>query len=277
MKLHNKFKFGILLTSISLLLSATACEDEVKREPSPETNPNSSNVYFASSNSASVVLGVSATNFEVIVAREKTAAALTVKLKTESIYGDLFTVPESVSFAAGEAQKSISIACGDLDLMKSYHFAIEIDPNETKPYVAQNVYPRIELNVLKEDFQPYANGLWSSLFFAPGNDYISWPLTLEYSEMSQTYRLKETWGYPGYDITFKWDGGATVTMGGTASGAYKIFKTGYVDPTYGMVSAYFGTCTYNTATKKFTFPITWRVSAGSFGLYPDYYQIQNLL
>jgi len=68
-----------------------------------------------------------------------------------------------------------------------------------------------------------------------------------------------------------------VTMGGTASGTYKVFKTGYVHPSYGMVSAYFGTCTYNTSTKKFTFPITWRVSAGSFGLYPDYYQIQTLL
>lgn len=277
MKLLNKFRFGILLTSMSVLLMATACEDEITRDPSPESNAMSANVYFASTNKASIVIGVEATNFDITIAREKTTAAQTVKLKTESSFGDMFTVPESVTFAAGEAQKVITITCGEMELMTSYHFSIEIDGNETKPYVAQTVYPRMEVNVLKEDFEPYANGLYWNLFFAPGDDYISWPLTLEYSAISTTYRLKDTWGYAGYGITFKWDGGSSVTMGGTVSGSYKVNKTGYVHSKYGMVSAYFGACTYNSATKEFTFPIDWRVAAGSFGPYTDYYEIKTLL
>jgi hypothetical protein len=44
-----------------------------------------------------------------------------------------------------------------------------------------------------------------------------------------------------------------------------------------MVSAYFGTCTYNSTNKEFTFPIAWRVAAGKFLDSPDYYEITALL
>jgi len=285
MKLLNKFRFGILLTSMSVLLLATACEDEITRDPSPEYNTSSANVYFASSNSSSVVIGVNAASFEVTISREKTTAAQTVKLKGESAFEDLFTFPESVTFAAGEASKVVTVGCGDMDLMTSYHIAMEIDGNETKPYTAQTVYPRLEINVLKEDFEPYANGTYSAYFLyllSEIESYYSYPLTLEYSEMSETYRLKKTWGVEGYNMTFKWDGANAITIGGTSatvSGvAYKVFKTGYMDSTYGMVSAYFAsTASYNATTKKFTFPINWRVSAGGFGSYNDSYTITTLL
>ncbi len=278
MKLLNNFRSSILLASLSVLLFATtSCEDKIEREDSPAYNTSSSNVYFAASNKSSVILGVDAKSFEVTISREKSTAAQTVALSCESVFGDTIVVPASVSFAAGESQKKITITVSNMKLMKSYHLAIAIDREQTKPYVAQTVYPRYELNVLKEDFAPYASGTYSDLFFAPGDDYISWPLTLEYSPMTQVYRLKKCWNYEGYDVTFKWDKASKVTMIGTAVDDFIAIKTGYVHAKYGMVSAYYSTVTYNAATKTFTFPIDWRVSAGSFGAYDDYYKITSLL
>jgi len=276
MKLLNKFRFSILLASLSLLLFAS-CEDKLVREESPASNINSTNVYFATSNKSSIVLGVSATTFDVIVSREKTTTAQSVALSAENAYGAIFSIPSTVDFAAGEAQKTIKVTVSNMEMMKPYHIAIEIDGDQTKPYTAQTLYPRIEITVLKEDFAPYANGTFSDYFFAPGDDYITWPLTLEYSALSKIYRLKACWLYTGYDLTFTWDKASVIGIIGTTSTTYKVVQTGYVHSSYGMVSAYFGACTYNATTKTFTFPITWRVAAGSFGMYPDYYQITSLL
>ncbi len=276
MKQIYKYRFSILLALLSVVLVATtSCEDKFVQEPAPVTNPNSANVYFASTNASSVVLGLSATNFNVVVKREKTTSAQTVKLTTEDSNGGIFTVPSEISFAVGESQKNLTITVADMVLMKSYHLAIAIDGQETKPYNAQTVFPRIELNVLKEDFAPYANGTFTDSFEL--YSYTTWPLTLEYSPMTKVYRLKACWGFTGYDLTFTWDKASAIGIIGTTSGAYKVVKTGYVDSTYGMISAYFGACTYNATTKTFTFPITWRVAAGSFGTYPDYYTITTVL
>lgn len=281
MKLLNKFRFGILLTSMSVLLLATACEDEITRDPSPEYNTSSANVYFASSNKPSVAIGVNSTGFDITVKRENTTTAQTVKLKTESAYGDLFTVPESVTFAAGEAQKVVTITCGDIELWTSYHISIEIDGNETKPYVAQNVYPRIELNVVKEDYEPYANGTYvsSRFYLFTGNAlYNGYPLTLEYSEILKNYRLKNTWGYDGYSVTFEWDGASGITMiGNEDSDGYILIQTGFLHPTYGMVSAKYYNLAYDSVNKKFTFGTGWSVSAGEFAIRADYYTITALL
>lgn len=283
MKLINK-NF-MLLTFISALIF-TACDDEITRDPSPVTNPSSTNVYFAKDNISNPVLGIEQTSFDVQISREKTDKEQTVTLFADNAYDDIFNVPSSVTFAVGESNKNVTIKVTDkMELMKSYHLAIYVDGEQVSLYKEQSVvvgdkrvalYPRIELNVIKEDFAPYAKGTYSNLFFAAGDDYESSEKTLEYSPSTKVYRLKNCW-VQGYDVKFKWDGGAVVTMLGTTSGAYVYVQTGSVHSTYGMISAYFKGCTYNDASKKFTFPITWRVSAGSFGTYADYFTITQIL
>lgn len=274
-----------MLLTFSSALFFTACSDDITREPSPIANPNSTNVYFSKENSSSPVLGINATSFDIKVSRGKADKEQTVSLLTENVYNGIFEIPSSVTFAAGEAQKSITINVKDMELMKSYHLAINVDGEQTSLYSKQIiingkdttvVYPRIELNVLKEDFAPYAKGTYSDLFFAAGDDYESWNATLEYSPSTKIYRFKSCW-VDGYDVTFKWDGSAKVTMVGTTSGTFVYVATGSVHSKYGMIYAYYSGCTYDSATKKFTFPITWRVSAGSFGDYPDYFTITQLL
>jgi hypothetical protein len=69
-------------------------------------------------------------------------------------------------------------------------------------------------------------------------------------------------------------------VGGSKIGSRTGFQTGYVHPSYGMIYASFdapeGPFTYDEATKTFTFGYAWRVSAGTFGVYPDSYTITTL-
>lgn len=262
----------ILFFALAVALFSTACEDEINREKSPLPNPDSDNVYFDAANPKSLVLAIDATEFTVSVSREFSEAALDVKIKLESSYDKgLFNVPETLSFAAGETTKTLTVGISDLELMKKYKIALIVEDDQTNPYVPQTVYPRIDLNILQEDFAPYAEGTYTCDFFED-----SWAQTLEYSPATTTYRFKGLW-FPGYDVTFKWDGSATVTMIGTAASGKIVIPTGYVHATYGMVAAHYGVCTFDDATDTFTFPINWRVTAGSFGDYPGTYVITSLV
>lgn len=272
-------KVNLLMTFFAMLLFA-ACTEEIVRDPSPIANPNSTNVYFSVTNNVNPVLALEQDSFMVIIIRENDAAAQEVALTAENVYGDIFTVPSKVSFAAGEDSVEIKITVKDMELMKKYKIAISVDLEQTNPYVAQPVYPRIDINVLKEDFAPFAEGTYTSEFFED-----AWPATLEYSPATKIYRFKDCW-MPDYDVTFKWDEVAKpgeVTIIGTATSAkdFIFLQTGYLHPTYGMLSAYYATTPnknyYVSATKTFTFPITWRVAAGSFGAYADKYVITQEL
>lgn len=255
-------KYFIIVAVVAIF---AACEDDVERELSPEQNPNSTNVYFSKDNVSAVVLPLESTSFDVVISREVSASEQTVLLSAENVRSDLFSIPESITFAAGESQKSISVEVNeDIVLMESYHLAIVIDQEQTKPYVQQDVYPRIELTVTKEDFAPYAEGVFTTEFFED-----SWETILQYSPATDQYRFKDCWE-TGYNYIFK------VAEDGTITQVPETTETGYVHSTYGMVSATAQAgSNFNSATNTYTFVIKWTVSAGSFGIYNDTFEITN--
>lgn len=255
-------KYLILIVAVSIF---AACEDDVERELSPEQNPNSANVYFSNDNVSDVILPLDATSFTVVISRENSSSDQTVSLNAENAYDGIFGIPESVSFASGESEKSITIeVSSDIVLMERYYIAIAIDQDQTKPYTDQDVYPRIELNVSKEDFAPYADGVFTSEFFEE-----SWDATLEYSPATTQYRFKDCW-FAGYDYSFM------VSEDGAITQVPETTETGYVHSTYGMVSATANSeSVYNSQTETYTFAINWTVSAGSFGVYYETFEITS--
>ncbi len=271
-------KINILLACLTIIVF-TACKDEILREPSPVANPNSTNVFFRVSNVTSPILSIDQKSFKIIIGREKFEEDQTVSLSVETVHDSIFSVPQTVTFKAGQDSIAVDVVVDKMQLMKKYHVAIIVDPEQTNPYAAQKVYPKLELNVLKEDFSPYANGKYTSVFFGD-----TWDQNLEYSPSTKVYRLKDCW-MPGYNVTFKWDEAVKpgeVNMIGTLTSAkdFIIVTTGYVDAKYGMVSAYYPTADkkyYNSATSTFTFKIKWIVSAGSFGVKNDTYLITKKL
>lgn len=281
-----KTKIVSITTLMLLIMFMVSCDEVITRDPSPETSPTSNKVYFAKQNSK-LTLPISADSFGVILARKVYAEALTVDLKYSVINSGLFTGPKSVTFPAGDSTLTFFIKVGDVELVKKYMIEISVsNANQIDAYSISDVYPTISFNVLKEDFIPYAEGTYTSDFFGS-----NWPMVLEHSVATSTYRLSDCWLLadstlvilPGNDVTFKWAGDTIVAViGGVfkpgATAYTPSLQTGYVDATYGMVWAVFnGVNVYKATTKTFTFPITWRVTAGSFGKYSDKYLITTVL
>ena len=156
---------SVLLFGIMIMLS---CEDKIpERETSPLPNPNSNKVYFPQQKHK-VFVTKDASSFEVKIAREIAISDLTVDLHLISAnQSDLFSIPKSVNFAADETEKTFEVKMRNIDFWKSYFFSIEIDVEHTSLYIADSVdvdgkkipvYPVINLNITKEDFEPYAKG-----------------------------------------------------------------------------------------------------------------------
>ena len=241
--------------------------DEIVREPSPATNPNSTNVYFSAKNVVSPILAKDATSLDVIIDRENGTQAQTVPLTVESLYADnVFQVPTSVSFAAGETTKTIKVPV-DLELMKKYHITVTIDMDQTNPYKTQAVYPRLDLNVLKEDYVPYSEGTFTSAFFEQ-----SWDQSMEFSPALTAYRFKDLYEV-GYNYTFSVGKDGVIKQIPST-----VVKSGYVDAKYGMTSvqAQAGS-KFDDASSTYTFMLKFTVAAGSFGVNAETYVITRKL
>lgn len=250
MKLFNRY-FLLAVASCCLL---TACGDDDDYMPGSPANTSGDNVYFSAENEASLALGVDESEFTVTIERSNTGSAQSIPLRAVSPYDDIFTVPVSVDFASGEASKTIVIKTSDkMKMFKSYALSIAIPEEYTQQYAETTVYPRIELNVIKEDYQPYVTGTYTAGFFEE-----SWDATLEYSEILDQYRFASCW-MKGYDVLFTWEGAKVVVNGG------QKFASGYVHSNYGMVSVTPVGCSYDEGSKTFSFVYEWTVSAGTFG------------
>lgn len=259
-------KAKYILTILALITIVVGCKNEdITREPSPLTNPSSSNVYFSTKNNTNPVLAIDQDTFSIKIGRKLFDKEQTVSLTAGNSYGDSITIPSQVKFNAGDSIKSVIISTKNLLLMKKYHVAISVDQDQTKPYTKQSVYPRVELNILKEDYAQKAKGKYSSDFFED-----EWEATLEYSPSTKLYRFKDCW-MPGYNYFFK------VSDTGVITQSPAKIETGYVHKTYGMVSATADPTKskYDNQTKTYTFVIKWTVSAGSFGVYNDTFLVET--
>lgn len=253
-----------LALSAFVALSFTACTEEVDYTPATPSNVNDQ-VYFLASNSAAPVMQKADTQFTVLVGRDNSSAAQSVPLKVTNPNADIFTVPETIEFAAGEAEKELVITTSEkMELAKSYYLKLEIPEEFVNPYNAQDNHPILVMNVLKEDYEPYAVGTYTAGFFSNQ----SWEQVMEYSPALDMYRFPDLWAN-GYDVEFKWDG-TKITCAKTT------VQSGYVHPTYGMCSATAEATAYRAESNAFLFQYKWTVSAGSFGSYVDQFILEEL-
>jgi len=285
------------------IIAMLSCKDEVpEREPSPPTNPNNNNVYFVPMNNK-VAISNTENSFEVKVGRIVTTSALTVDLNLIKTESNFITIPKSVSFAAGENEIAFEVKVGDVELMKPYLLYIELDMEQTSPYTKDSVeingkkvpvYPAINLNVTKEDFELYAKGIYT--FGVIGGSRNWWEKEREvemmYSPLTKKYRIKDFCGFEGYNINFLLDS-TVVTMVDLYEEISVViedeeeveeilfsgFETGYVYPNRGMIVATIDKrkFEYNEETKKFYFDFYWRTLVWQIGFpvgnSPDYFTI----
>lgn len=251
-----------ILSILFLGLIATtvcSCDDEIDYSPGEQSPFAESKVFFSKDNVYDHILGFSDSEVSFFLERTDASSALTVDLTAEGYDPAIFSVPASVEFAAGETKKEVKIQVSNMEMFTDYSLKkIAIPADLVNPY---KDYSAISLNVYKEDFAPYAKGVYTSTFFED-----EWEQVLEYSPMLDTYRFSDLY-VSEYDFFFTWDGGSTMTLKTTDT------ATGYVHPSYGMVTARAIATLYDPSTDTMKFQYNWIVSAGSFGAYIESFVI----
>lgn len=261
-------KRNILLVALSAALClVSACQKGDVYVPGKPTVEND-NVYFSPLNETSAVLAVDQNEVTVLISRMDSTDALTVPVAAWTSHPAAFVLPEKVEFAAGEATAEYKIETTDsLSMFVNYPVRLSIPEELTNAYDSLDVFPRFALNVVKEDYKPYANGVWVDYFMYAGDEPAQWEQVLEYSEILDLYRFSDVW-YPGYGVQFSWDGESNPVLADS-------YTTGVEDSTYGMITANTVEATYSENTFILTFE--WTVSAGSFGVAPQIYAITERL
>lgn len=271
MKFINKL--FIVLAGVTTIILAS-CGDDNDYTPGATTNSEGLNVYFDPANNSSLALGPTDTEFKITISRNKADKAISVPLSISEVNTHLFVLPQQVEFASGELNKDITVKVSpDMEMFITYQLSIALDPSFTTPYAETEVYPRVELNIVKEDYKPYATGTYYSKFWGDEDDnFLETSVTMEYSKIQDNYRLKNCWGEGTGSVIFTWDGANVVKLVTTSipvgletgDGAVTAIETE-------------DECFYNVDNKTFTFPLEWTVSAGSYGVYPDSFTIEAIL
>ena len=255
---------SFLSVLIGLLgLTFVSCTDDLaEREPSYEPSSNVAQVYFPTSNTAAFEVEPTVNKVSVTIAREVASNALEVNLSVVDTAG-VYTVPSSVSFAAGETEATFEVSFDGLEYFQNYLLILSFDETLTNPYVEVEGTQEFLLRVMQSDWQDVATGEYYSDFFED-----TWEQNLQYSEILDRYRFPNVW-FNGYHFEFDWDGeSATVTPPAVQ------FQTGYVDATYGMIFADVSDeaedTYYDSANEQLVFDVAWNVpGVGSFGNYPE--------
>lgn len=294
----NKITLMLLFAAIGLTL--TSCKDEDSYAPGEVAGDI--NVTFA--NEENKTLALTDNEFSITVQRAETKGELTVPIIVVK-KPEVFTVPESVTFADGEATKDIVIKVSDeaeafVDYILMLTFPNkycantyrDIDYTETKivDKVDDNgdVIKDEEGNVLKDTLEvpvidptSTAYGYSTMQITVHKEDYQPWG-TLSYS----SWLFEEEWEsdvfyskyldlyrsdifYDGFPYWFKYDAEAhTITFTDAAGVEKTDAYFGYVHPSYGDMFTHWLTdeeTKYNEEDGYFYIPMEYRVSAGSFG------------
>lgn len=300
----NKIKFA--LVSLALVLGFTACnKNNYEYEPGNPAITGNKVVFF--DDEENLTLALTDTEVEITLNRADTEGELTVPLIVKSA-PDFVTVPESATFAAGEAQTTVKLEIGeDMEPYVTYLVKICIPEKFTQPYAEDAGSPVYNFTLFKEDWGHIADGVFTSTVGLTG----SWEQELQYSEFLNLYRLPDLFAEGGnvyfhYDglievneqkevITETEEGMDTAYVDTTyykqdfyftdANGKHITqFGTAFVHPTYGELIAYINEG-YEMGYDEFTdeesgglvkeFYWVWalKVSAGSFGEKYQYYDV----
>ena len=261
-----------------LALGFSSCTEECDYIPAQPSAVETNEYYFDASQPASDLLGLTATEYVVTVER---SGAVSAEEETIAIYAiadeEIFTVPSTVTFAAGETKAEIVVGISDkMEPFKSYKFELSLAEELVNPYKEDNNSVYV-VTLMKEDYKPYAKGIYTWNFFG-----IQYYQEIEYSELLGKYRMVAPFSTPasayvaaGYGAE---KGGDVVFTINEETGAITLdnisFISGLIHPSYGSVTANFEAGAVQDGALLFQYK--WTVSAGSFGSKVDQVQIVEI-
>lgn len=265
-----KYKFGVLMSFLAIA-ALSSCTEEVEYTPAEPAAVETSEYYFTQDTETGLVIGQSDKVIVAEVNRVNTEGEETLDLIVTNPTSEYFTIPSSVTFADGEATAQIVVEVSDsLPLFENFQFSIQIPEKFVNPYIAENNNPTLHYVVQRDDYLPYAAGVYYSYWWEQ-----EYEMVLEYSEVLGLFRFKNFCLMDGYHVTFKFNPETNEIV--MTSAAY---PSGYVHSAYGMVTAEVynkGTLnSFDPETMLFKFAYKWTVAAGSFGAGYDYFSVTEI-
>ena len=174
MKLINKiFLLGALIGLVAFI--GCSEDDLIKPTPSPEIPAGNQGVYFPASNkSAFEILTEDPAEIEITIARNASEGAVDVPITQEVNDDNVFNVPASVTFAAGETEATFKVTFPDAVVDKAYNLKLNVSGDQyVNPYVEGVPYVATKVTVSEpEDWvwetlaEPmvFVDGLFSDVF-----------------------------------------------------------------------------------------------------------------
>ena len=181
MKTINKYLF---LAMAGSMLTFAACSDDIERDPSPIVDPDCQGAYFAADNTYEYELEPeSPTSITLTVARTNTTDAATVGIEVLTNAENVFEVPESVSFEAGQSEADITLNFPNAEIGTSYSYELKLEEGSYNPYADQTLYAAGDVIRIKwNEFETaiYTDGMVSTVYSV---EYpLSWYVNAAWAE-----------------------------------------------------------------------------------------------
>ena len=156
MKKMNFSRYVLYLGTVSLL--AVSCGDG-KYTPGDESNYLGVNVYFEETEPyRSLPLDV----YEITFRLERDDAPRedeNVPLHFSCAFPEAFDVPEYAFFPRGEMTSEVTVYFTDkIEDFKEYRLSLYVDEAYTQQYIQQTTYPRIDVTIVREDYEVLRTG-----------------------------------------------------------------------------------------------------------------------
>lgn len=212
MKLINKiFLLGALIGLVAFI--GCSEDDLIKPTPSPDAPEGTQGVYFPTTNKAAFeFMPVDPTEFTMTIARSTSEGSVDVPLTVDVNDDNVFVVPASVNFKAGETEATFKVTFPTAAEGKKYNLKLSVAGDQyVNPYVKG--VPYVETNVMRVKWETIAE----PMVYVDGT-FLAWfGVTSEpmyvYAEKAvlgnvTRYRFNNVYKVPviGVDADGIWDG-----------------------------------------------------------------------
>lgn len=146
----------ILYTAASVLcLSMTSCSEN-GYEPGPEPSRDCMEAYFLSSNPSEYILGSESTSVTLEIGRLKADNAASIPVIVEA-KDEVFKVPSTVEFQAGEATARLTVSFEGIEIQKEKRFTIRLADEYVNPYTVHDGSDVFSATVLVSSWKKVVN------------------------------------------------------------------------------------------------------------------------
>ena len=167
MKKNSISRYASLVGVAVAMLLFTACDgDENTYVPGAETPEGCIGVYFEGMQSGTIIATPDEETIAITLKRAKTENAVSVPLIVKSVDTTAIQIPETVEFAAGEAQATVNVGIKDLYAQKIYRFTLAVDEAYADHYTQVNGATQYTASVMvaqwelfKKNAQFFYNGV----------------------------------------------------------------------------------------------------------------------